>query len=244
MAETELRYIQEYSNILQERIHGRGKKGATAVEKMIYNKDKLLFLIMKRRLITNEIQALKSEFYACAAARDQACVSKFEEQIQKLVDKKKGLFDISKLRRTVIHGIPCDFVKFDESCMDVTEHLLNNKNTPESEAPGASQGAASLKTTSTINTEEAVGASADDFKECINLRAEIWNIMCNIDGLKEDMLREYAEERQRREEARKTPGNDDHELSVIQGWCNQFVDDEDDKYNEGHGGLDVDGYVK
>lgn len=113
--------------MLHQRIQNKTKKsgGATAIEKMVYNKDKLLFLIMKRRLISNEIWARKSEFYSCAAANDQSCVAKFEEQIQKLADKKKGLFDISKLRRTVIHGIPCDFVKFDEKCRDVTEDLLN-----------------------------------------------------------------------------------------------------------------------
>lgn len=68
--------------------------------------------------------------------------------------------------------------------------------------------------------------------------------MCNIDGLKEEMLREYAQERERREKARQNRTNDDFELQEIDGWCNQFVDDEDDKYNEGHGGLDVDGYVR
>lgn len=31
---------------------------------------------------------------------------------------------------------------------------------------------------------------------------------------------------------------------MIKEWCNQFVDDEDDKYNEEHGGLDIAGFVK
>ena len=227
---------------MQERIQNKGKKSTTAIEKMIYSKDKLLFLIMKRRLIANEISERKSEFYACSAAKDQGCVSKFEEQIQKLADKKKGLFDISKLRRTVIYGVPCDFVKFDECCKDVTEHELNKKSTEERlEGLEESQGAS---LTSTLNTEDVSGAHPEDFIECINLRAEIWNIMCNIDGLKEEMIKEYAEERERREKVRQTPGNDAYERSVIEGWCNQFVDDEDDRYNEGHGGLDIAGYVK
>lgn len=88
-------------------------------------------------------------------------------------------------------------------------------------------------------------ANAEEFKECLNLRAEIWNVMCNIDGLKEELLLEYEKERKRRDLARLNPRDEGaYELSVIKEWCNQFVDDEDDRYNEEHGGLDLLGYVK
>jgi hypothetical protein len=76
VAEAELKSIQEYSNALHNRIQKKKKKSATAIEKMVYDKDKLLFLITKRRLIANEIVS-KREF--CAATDDKSCVSKFEE---------------------------------------------------------------------------------------------------------------------------------------------------------------------
>lgn len=156
------------------------------------------------------------------------------------MDKKKKLFDISKLRRTVIYGLPCDFVQFDADCKDITLQTLNQKS--KTEADDDSQNA-SVKTSST--TPELEGcANPRDCIESINLRAEIWNIMCNIDGLKEELLLEYEQERKRRVERQQTPHDDSHEIEVIKEWCNQFVDDEDDKYNEDHGGLDLDGYVK
>ena len=54
--EADMKYILEYSNVLQERIQNKDKKSITAIEKMVYNRDKLLFLITKRHLITHEIQ--------------------------------------------------------------------------------------------------------------------------------------------------------------------------------------------
>ena len=35
--------------------------------------------------------------------------------------------------------------------------------------------------------EEAVSGKGD-FIECLNLRAEVWDVMCNIDGLKQELL--------------------------------------------------------
>ena len=40
---------------------------------------------------------------------------------------------MTKLRRTVIYGIPCDFVKFDEFNKDITEKLMNEKEKNEAE---------------------------------------------------------------------------------------------------------------
>lgn len=70
LAEAEMKYIHEYSNILQERIQNKDKKSITAIEKMIYSKEKLLFKIMKRQLITNEIQQATREFYSSSCAKD------------------------------------------------------------------------------------------------------------------------------------------------------------------------------
>ena len=38
-------------------------------------------------------------------------------------------------------------------------------------------------------------AYAEEIRESINMRAEIWDVMCNIDGLKEELLKEYELER-------------------------------------------------
>ena len=51
-----MKYILEYSNVLQERIQNKDRKNINAIEKLVYNRDKLLFLITKRHLITHEIQ--------------------------------------------------------------------------------------------------------------------------------------------------------------------------------------------
>ena len=55
-----------------------------------------------------------------------------------------------------------------------------------------------------MTEKEQKGVEAD-----INLRAEIWNAMCNIDGLKDELVGQYEQERQRR--INKTPegGNED-----------------------------------
>lgn len=82
LAEADMKYIHDYSNVLVERINNKDKKSITTIEKMIYNKDKLLFLITKRQLITHEIQRSRREFYGSSLARDQECVRKFEEQIR------------------------------------------------------------------------------------------------------------------------------------------------------------------
>ena len=85
----------------------------------------------------------------------------------------------------------------------------------------------------------------DDFIECLNLRAEVWDVMCNIDGLKQELLQEYEQERIRRDKAREDPRDDgSHEKAVFAEWCKQFNEDPDDKYNEEHGGLGPEGYVQ
>lgn len=253
IAQTDMKYILEVSNVLQERIQNKDKKDLPAVEKMVYSKDKLLFLITKRQLIAHEIQQSRRDFYASAVAKDPEYVRKFEEQIDQLIQKKKSLFNMTKLRRTVIYGIPCDFVKFDAACKDITEVQLNEKSNKEASEASTAQSNPSESTKKSSpgvfedlsKVSDDISAYADEIRESINMRAEIWNVMCNIDGLKEELLQEYEQERQRREKRRQDPSDDNsYELSVINQWCNQFVDDEEDKYNEEHGGMDLDGFVK
>lgn len=78
-------------------------------------------MITKRKLIEHEIQESRRQFYSSPCSKDQQYVRRFEEQIQQLLMKKKELFNIAKLRRTVIYGIPCEFVKFNDSSKDITE---------------------------------------------------------------------------------------------------------------------------
>jgi hypothetical protein len=89
------------------------------------------------------------------------------------------------------------------------------------------------------------GASGkDDFIECLNLRGEVWDVMCNIDGLKQELLQEYEQERIRRDKTRDDPRYDgSHEQAVWDSWCKQFNEDPDDTYNEEHGGFGAEGYL-
>lgn len=79
LADSEMKYIHDRSNVLQERIQKKDKKNITAIEKMIYSEDTMLFLILKRKLIADEIQARKREFYASPCAKDKEFVRKFQE---------------------------------------------------------------------------------------------------------------------------------------------------------------------
>ena len=125
-----MQQIMEYCNSLQEKIvqnrkKSKGKKAVESeVEKRIYSTDKLLHLITKRILIKREIEELNKIFYSKELSQNPTNKKKFETEINKLMKKKKELFNINKLRRTVIYGIPCDFVKFDETNKDITEKLL------------------------------------------------------------------------------------------------------------------------
>lgn len=121
-----MKHIVDYCNSLQERIvqnKNKNKDSTTpaGVEKLIYSTDKLLHLITKRKLIEHEIQDSSKHFYASSCSKDPVYVNKFNEQIKQLVAKKKELFNPTKLRRTVIYGIPCTFVKFDDRSKDITE---------------------------------------------------------------------------------------------------------------------------
>lgn len=84
-------------------------------------------------------------------------------------------------------------------------------------------------------------------EEDINLRGVIWDIMCNIDGLKEELVKQHEEERVRREQAKLNGDEDDdlYERELIKDWCPQFVDPENDTYNKDNGGRYlVEDYVK
>lgn len=133
-----MQQIMEYCNSLQEKIvqnrkKSKGKKTVVSgVEKLIYSTDKLLHLITKRILIKREIEELSKIFYSSELSQNKTHKKNFETQINKLIKKKKDLFNINKLRRTVIYGIPCDFVQFDEMNKDITEKLLK-ENKPSDE---------------------------------------------------------------------------------------------------------------
>ena len=150
---------------------------------------------------------------------------------------------MTKLRRTVIYGIPCDFVKFDEYNKDITEKLMNEKEKNEAEQ---SDDTANRSTSSAKSDKQPQNQSSpNDFIECLNMRAEIWDIMCNIDGLKKEMLKEYEEERQRRERTFLDPNYDQsYEINEFSKWCTQFNEDEEEKYNEEHGGMGPEGYIR
>ena len=54
---------------------------------------------------------------------DNPQIATVKKNIEELRKKKRENLDRDKLRRTVIHGLPCDFVKFnivDNKCKDVT----------------------------------------------------------------------------------------------------------------------------
>jgi len=50
-----MKEINDHSNIIRERIKNKKRKGMSKVEKMVYCRDDLMFLIFKRQLIANEI---------------------------------------------------------------------------------------------------------------------------------------------------------------------------------------------
>ena len=56
-----MKEIHQYSNIIRERIKNKKRKGMSKVEKMIYSRDHLIFLIFKRQLIANEIKELRNQ---------------------------------------------------------------------------------------------------------------------------------------------------------------------------------------
>ena len=110
---------------MQNRKKNKDSQAPAGVEKLIYSSEKLLHLITKRRLIEHEIQESRKHFYSSPCCKDQENIHKFEEQIRRLQVKKKELFNITKLRRTVIYGIPCKFIQFVQHSKDVTDQLLN-----------------------------------------------------------------------------------------------------------------------
>ena len=84
-------------------------------------------------------------------------------------------------------------------------------------------------------------------EEDINLRAVIWDIMCNIVGPKDECVKHHETERLRREQAKLNGDEDDdaYERDIIKDWCPQFVDPDTDTYNKDNGGRYlVEDYVK
>jgi len=125
-----MKEIHQYSNIIRERIKNKKRKGMSKVEKMIYSRDDLIFLIFKRQLIANEIKELRNQLNEAIRKQSisDSAIQKREHNLQQLETKKKNLFNISKLRRTVIHGIPCKFVEFDKDNIDITAEKIYEHN--------------------------------------------------------------------------------------------------------------------
>lgn len=85
----------------------------------------------------------------------------------------------------MIYGLPCEFIKFDDKCKDITEETLNVTAATE-ETPGGDE-----TPTPGGETPGGVSGNVEYSKDFFNLRAEIWDIMCNIDGLKDELLTEH-----------------------------------------------------
>ena len=86
--------------------------------------------------------------------------------------KRNAIVDLAKLRRSVIHGLPCDFVKFVKS-----ELAVRGENGELKEGKGQA-----------IYITECRKARP-------NLRKRIWMIIAKIDDLKESYLVAEEEER-------------------------------------------------
>lgn len=69
--------------------------------------------------------------------------------------------------------------------------------------------------------------------------------MCNIDGMKSELLNDYQQEKLRRDSVANTDEDDDfYERNIIKDWCPQFVDPPGDTYNHDKGGrYRVEDYV-
>ena len=168
---------------------------------MIYFKEELDFFAEKIRRIQKDIHT-----YRCKAVKLKKTIDDLEKQIaiehndnqarelqgskqklqilqkeiSQLAEKKAQILDNDKLRRTVIKGIPCNFIK-DHGKVDITtigqenNYIFDQRLTPHG---------------------ETMFFQSRTQKDCtINIRAEIWKHICKVDQTKEASLENYNKNR-------------------------------------------------
>lgn len=166
---------------------------------MIYFKEELDFFAEKIRTINKDLHYIRQKSIKLKEIIHELETKKSEEQsddhdkslqeskdklktlqkeMSQLSEKKAQIFDDNKLRRTVIKGIPCSFIK---------DHGSTEASSPEINDI--------FDQRKTVHGENMFFQSRTQ-KDCtINIRAEIWKHICKVDQTKEDQLDKYNKNR-------------------------------------------------
>lgn len=138
-----------------------------------YLRDELIHLLSKYEMLQQCIMELrlaiiKSEDQKLSSTEKHSIKQK-KERLKEQIEQRDKVFDMHKLRRTVIKGIPCRFIEF--------KRKLLPKNDPDM-------------------CEEyvfvTVGPNQQDEP---NLRGKIWNIICHQDSIQQNALNSYRQAR-------------------------------------------------
>lgn len=103
-------------------------------------------------------------------------ISQTASVVKNLEDEIKirdNIFNRDKLRRTILSGLPCDFITFEQQTRLADGiHLETDKQ-----------------------VMKALGPLANKDIEPINVRATVWKVVCRVDEVQQRCLEYYEEER-------------------------------------------------
>lgn len=83
------------------------------------------------------------------------------EVLEQQLEVRDSIFVTKKLRQTLLHGLPCDFIHFEQEVMPPTEQRDSERLVQRTLGP--------LK--------------SNDGSIPINIRAFVWKIVCNVDQI-------------------------------------------------------------
>lgn len=139
----------------------------------VYAREELLTKVKKWMMLDSQIATLRKQLRI--ADKENKTIGAHKLKLKMQVDVleqnlkvRDSIFIKNKLRKTVIHGLPCEFLHFQQEILPPTE--LRDCERP---------------------VQRSLGPLKSDDGIPINIRAFVWKIICNVDEIQQRCLDKY-----------------------------------------------------